>query len=195
MMFAVSGGVIAFGSAGAVLLVVGVWLIATYNRFVRVRQHMKESWADVDVELKRRYDLIPNVINTVKGYAKHEQELFESVTEARAKAMENTDRPDRQSGDERALSSRVNRLMAVAEAYPELKASEHFKALQDELANTEDRIAAGRRFYNGNVRELNQLCREFPSNLLAGLFGFEEQGFFEVSDTSEREVVNVSVSS
>jgi LemA protein len=195
MTFAVSGGVIAVGIAVAGLLILGVWLIATYNGFVSVRQHLKESWADVDVELKRRYDLIPNVLNTVKGYAKHEKDLFESVTAARAKAMENTDRPDRQSGDERALSSRVNRLMAVAEAYPDLKASEHFLALQDELANTEDRIAAGRRFYNGNVRELNKLCREFPSNLLAGLFGFEEQGFFEVSDVTEREVVKVSMPS
>jgi len=165
-------------------------VIATYNRFVSVRQHMKESWADVDVELKRRYDLIPNLIRTVQGYATHEKELLEAVTQARTKAMENTDRPDRQSADERALSSGLNRLLAVGESYPELKASENFKALQEELANT-----AGRRFYNANVRELNKLCREFPSNLLAGMFGFKEQGFFELTDASEREVVKVGTPS
>ena len=195
MVLAVDGALVGFSIAGAFILVLGIWVIATYNRFVSVRQHMKESWADVDVELKRRYDLIPNLIRTVQGYATHEKELLEAVTQARTKAMENTDRPDRQSADERALSSGLNRLLAVGESYPELKASENFKALQEELANTEDRIAAGRRFYNANVRELNKLCREFPSNLLAGMFGFKEQGFFELTDASEREVVKVGTPS
>lgn len=193
VLVAADGMLIGLSVAGVVVLFILIWVIATYNRFVRVRQHLKESWADVDVELKRRYDLIPNLVNTVKGYANHERELLEHVTEARTKAMQNTGRPDRQSGDEQQLTSQVTRLLAVAEGYPELKADTNFKALQDELTNTEDRIAAGRRFYNANVRELNTLCREFPSNLLAGLFGFEQQGFFEVSGADEREAPQVSI--
>ena len=175
-----------------VVLLLFIWVVVVYNRFVAVRQHLKESWSDVDVELKRRYDLIPNLINTVKGYAAHEKSLFEAVTLARTKAMDNTGRPDRQSGDEQVLAHQVKKLMAVAENYPQLKADANFRALQDELVNTEDRIAASRRFYNGNVRELNRLCREFPSNILAGIFGFKEQGFFELDDESERSVPEVS---
>ena len=133
----------------------------------------------MDVELQRRYELIPNLVETVKGYAAHEREVLERVVELRNRAAANHDRPDRQVGDERALESGLGRLFAVAEAYPELKASERFLDLQRELANTEDRIAAGRRFYNANVRELNQLCRTFPSSIVAGVFGFETQGFFE----------------
>lgn len=185
--------IILFVLAGFLLLVL-VWVIAVYNSFVSVRQHLKESWSDVDVELKRRYNLIPNLVNTVKGYAKHEKSLFEAVTAARSRAMDNTGRPDRQSGDEQAMARELTKLMAVAESYPQLKADTNFLALQEELVNTEDRIAASRRFYNGNVRELNRLCREFPSVILAGMFGFKEQGFFELDEKSERKVPEVSTS-
>ena len=172
-----------------VVLLPLVWLVIIYNRLVSVRQHLHESWADVDVELKRRYDLIPNLVATVKGYAAHERETLERVVELRNRARENVGRPDRQSGDEQAMVAGVDRLLAVAEAYPELKADAGFRELQSELANTEDRIAAGRRFYNANVREMNQLCTTIPSNLVAGLFGFEPQGFFE-TDPAERKPVN-----
>lgn len=177
---------------GFLVLLILVWVIAMYNRFVSVRQHLKESWSGVDVELRRRYNLIPNLVNTVKGYAAHEKGLMEAVTAARTKAMNNTGRPDRQSADEQALVHEIKSLMAVAEGYPDLKADKNFLSLQEELVNTEDRIAATRRFYNGNVRELNRLCRSFPSNLLAGIFGFEEQGFFELDNESERSVPEVT---
>ena len=188
MMILANGMLIFGGVVLGVILIFGVWLIMTYNRFVSIRQHLKESWSDVDVELKRRYDLIPNLISTVKGYADHEKSLFMEVTEARTKAMENTGSPDAQSGDEQKLVRGVGRLLAVAEQYPDLKASANFLELQDELSNTEDRIAAGRRFYNANVREMNQLCITFPSNLVGGMFGFKSEGFFEVGNAGEREV-------
>ena len=188
MMILANGMLIFGGVVLGVILIFGVWLIMTYNRFVSIRQHLKESWSDVDVELKRRYDLIPNLISTVKGYADHEKSLFMEVTEARTKAMENTGSPDSQSGDEQKLVRGVGRLLAVAEQYPDLKASANFLELQDELSNTEDRIAAGRRFYNANVREMNQLCTTFPSNLVGGMFGFKSEGFFEVGNAGEREV-------
>ena len=168
-----------------VLLLPLVWGVVIYNRLASVRQHLHESWAGVDVELKRRYDLIPNLVATVRGYAVHERETLERVIELRNKARENVGRPDRQSGDEQAMVAGVDRLLAVAEAYPELKADAGFLELQSELANTEDRIAAGRRFYNANVREMNQLCTTIPSNFVAGLCGFETQGFFE-TDPAER---------
>ena len=188
MMILANGMLIFGGVVLGVVLIFGIWLIMTYNRFVSIRQHLKESWSDVDVELKRRYDLIPNLISTVKGYAAHEKSLFMEVTEARNKAMENNGSPDSQSGDEQKLVRGVGRLLAVAEQYPDLKASANFLELQDELSNTEDRIAAGRRFYNANVREMNQLCTTFPSNLVGGMFGFKSEGFFEVGNAGEREV-------
>src|SRR6187549_2156664 len=150
-----------------------VWLIANFNRFVRVKQQIQESWADIDVELKRRYELIPNLVETVKGYAKHERDVLEMVVALRNKAMANHGSAGEQAVDESALQIGVKRLFAVAEAYPTLKADVNFLALQQELANTEDRIAAARRFFNGNVRELNQLCDLFPTNLLASMFGFQ----------------------
>ena len=191
MLVLANSGLVIAGVIGGILLITLIWVIATYNSFVSIRQHLKESWSDVDVELKRRYDLIPNLINTVKGYAAHEKSVFEEVTAARAQAMQNTGRPDKQSSDEQSLTIGVSKIMAVAENYPDLKADANFRALQDELANTEDRIAASRRFYNANVRELNRLCRTFPSNLLGGAFGFKEQGFFELDNAAEREVPQV----
>lgn len=171
---------------GVPLLLLLVFVIANYNRLVRVRQHIRESWSDISVEMKRRYDLIPNLVETVKGYAEHERGLIEEVAKLRHQAMQNTGSAAAQAVDERALGIGVGKLLAVAEAYPDLKADTHFMALQQELTNTEDRIAASRRFYNGNVRELNQLCRAFPTNLIANMFGFEEASYFELEDQAQR---------
>ena len=171
-----------------------VWLIVNYNRFAQLQQYMLESWSDIEVEMKRRYELIPNLVETAKGYANHERELFEKVVELRNQAMANHGTATQQAVDETALALGVKKLFAVAEAYPELKANMHFLALQQELANTEDRIAAARRFYNGNVRDINQLCEQFPTNFLADMFGFQHATYFELSSEAERVVPRVSVS-
>lgn len=169
------------------------WLVVNFNRFVRVRQHLRESWSDVDVEMKRRYDLIPNLVETVKGYATHERDVLEDVVRLRNQAMANHGSASEQAVDESAMAIGMKRLFAVVEAYPQLKADAHFLALQQELANTEDRIAAARRFYNGNVRELNQLCEQFPTNIVASFFGFERQTYFELSSDAERVVPRAAV--
>lgn len=178
---------------GVVVLIPLVWVIATYNRFVGLRQHLKESWSDIDVELKRRYDLIPNLVETVKGYAKHEQETLAKVVELRNAAQANHGTQASQAVDESALAIGLGRLFALAEAYPDLKADEHFLALQKELSLTEDRIAASRRFYNGNVREMNQLRLQFPTSLIAKAFGFEEASFFELDSAAERVVPQLNL--
>jgi len=170
-----------------------VWLIANFNRFTRVGQHIRESWSDIEVEMKRRYELIPNLVETVKGYAKHERDVLEQVVQLRNKAMASTGTASEQAVDEAALQIGMKRLFAVAEAYPTLKADTHFLALQQELANTEDRIAAARRFFNGNVREMNQLCDQFPSNLVASVFGFERASYFELSNEAERVVPRIDL--
>lgn len=179
----------------AVVLLPLVWLIVNFNRFTRVIQHMRESWADIDVEMKRRYDLIPNLVETVRGYAKHEQSVFEEVARLRIQAQANHGSASEQAVDETALAIGMKRLFAVVEAYPQLRADTHFLALQYELANTEDRIAAARRFYNGNVRELNQLCDMFPTNLLAGFFSFERATYFELAREAERVIPRVAINS
>jgi LemA protein len=171
-----------------------LWLIANFNRFVRVRQQIRESWADIEVEMKRRYELIPNLVETVRGYAKHERDVLELVVQLRNKAMANHGPANDQAVDESALQIGVKRLFAVSEAYPTLKADAHFLALQQELANTEDRIAAARRFFNGNVREMNQLCGLFPTNLIAAAFGFVPATYFELSSEAERVVPRVDLS-
>lgn len=178
---------------GVPFLLVGVFVLANYNRLVRVRQHLRESWSDISVEMKRRYDLIPNLVETVKGYAAHEQSVFEEIAELRSQAMRNEGSAASQAVDERALGIGVGKLLAVAEAYPDLKADTHFLALQQELTNTEDRIAAARRFFNGNVRELNQLCRAFPTNLIASMFGFEESSYFELDDDAQRTAPSIQI--
>ena len=170
-----------------------IWLIANYNRFASVRQHLRESWSNIEVELKRRYELIPNLVATVKGYAKHEQDVLESVTKLRNQAMANEGSAVEQAVDETALQIGLQRLFAVVENYPDLKADNHFLALQQELANTEDRIAASRRFFNGNVREMNQLCDQFPSNIVGNMFGFEKASYFEVASEAERVVPRISI--
>ena len=178
---------------GAIFLLPLVWLIASYNRFVGVRQHISESWSDIDVELKRRYDLIPNLVETVKGFATHERSVLEEVVRLRNRALENHGSAAEQAVDESALAIGLKRLFVVAEAYPQLRSDAHFLALQQELANTEDRLAAARRFFNANVRELNQLCESFPTNLIANTFGFARSSYFELASEAERVVPRVEV--
>lgn len=170
------------------LLLFFIWFGATYNRFVSLRQHMSESWADIDVELKRRYDLIPNLVETVKGYAAHERAVLTEVVEARNRAQANHGAASAQATDETALSLGVKHLFAVAENYPQLKADAHFLSLQQELAITEDRLAAARRFYNANVRELNTLCDRVPTNFVANMFNIDRADYFELSSEAERVV-------
>ncbi len=163
-----------------------LWLIGTYNGLVRLRNHCRESWSGIDNELKRRYDLIPRLVEVVKGYAKHERAVFERVAQARAAALASTGSPASQARDENVMIGAMKGLFAVIERYPELKASGNFLALQTELVNTEDRIAAARRFYNANVRDFNTRMEVFPANLLAGLLGFKKEEFFEIEDHTIR---------
>jgi LemA protein len=179
--------VIVLGVLAGVPLLILIWAILIYNGLVRLRQHCRESWAGIDTELKRRYDLVPNLVSTVKGYAAHERALFQSVTEARSRAVASTGSPEAQAADENVLVDALRRLLAVVESYPNLKASDHFLELQRELANTEDRIQAARRFYNGNVRDMNTRIEAFPSNIIAALFRFDLQEFFEIADVGARE--------
>jgi LemA protein len=177
----------------AVLFLLFVWFIANYNALVRLKNYCKEAWSDIDTELKRRYDLIPNLVETVKGYAKHEQEMLERVVAARNRAMAAHRTLHEQARDENALVGELKHLFAVAEGYPDLKASHNFLHLQKELANTEDRIQAARRFYNANVRDLNTRIEVFPSNLIASLFGFTKEEFYEVEDVGIRQPPGVKV--
>ncbi len=170
----------------AVVVVVVVWAIVTYNGFIKLRNLVQESWRQVDVELQRRYDLIPNLIEAVKGYAAHERGLFEEVTRARSQAAGTRGGPGERAQAENMLTQAIGRLFAVAENYPALRASENFASLQNELANTEDRIAAGRRFYNANVRSLNTKVETFPPNLIAAMFKFSKAEYFELSDPEAR---------
>jgi len=178
---------------GVAVLLVLIWLAATYNTFVRLKQHCRESWSGIDTELKRRYDLIPNIVNTVKGYAAHEKQVLEQVTLARSNAVASTGSPGQQARDENMLVGSLKQLFAVAEGYPELKASGNFLELQKQLTNTEDRIQAARRFYNANVRDINTRVDVFPSNVIARMFGFTKQEFFEVDNASVREAVSVDL--
>ena len=167
-----------------------VLLIIGYNRLVALRNRAKEAWADIDVQLRRRYDLIPNLVETVKGYASHERELFEKVTEARTRAM--GAQGIKEKGEaENMLAGTLKTLFAVAENYPQLRASENFQKLQDELTDTENKIQAARRFYNTNVRDLNIQIESFPSNIIANIFRFTKMDFFEIEDTAAREPVKV----
>ena len=170
---------------GLVFLVV-IWVVATYNVLVRLRQHVKESWSGIDTELRRRYDLIPNLVEAVKGYAAHEQQVLVAVTEARNRAAGSSGSPESQAKDENAFVGSLKQLFALAENYPDLKANENFLQLQKELANTEDRIQAARRFYNANVRDINTRVEVFPSNLIAGMFKFTKEEFFEIEDAGVR---------
>ncbi|MBU0648870.1 LemA family protein [Patescibacteria group bacterium] len=173
----------------AVVAVVAVWFIATYNGLITLRNRTDEAWSDIDVQLKRRHDLIPNLVNTVQGYASHEKQLFENVTQARAAAM-GAKSPEEHAKAENTLTQTLKSLFAVAENYPELRASENFAKLQDELSDTENKIQASRRFYNGNVRDINTKMQKFPTNLIAGMLGFKVYEFFEI-EQMERETPEV----
>jgi LemA protein len=172
-----------------VVLLGAIFLIATYNGLVKLKVRVEEAWSDITVQLKRRYDLIPNLINTVQGYAKHESGVFEKVTEARANAL-NAQGPAESAKAENALSGTLKSLFAVAEAYPDLKANQNFMQLQEELVDTEDKIQASRRFYNGSVRELNIKVKVFPNNIFAGMLGFSQKEFFELDDAANQAVQN-----
>ena len=165
----------------SIIIVIAIALAAMYNGLVRLNVQAGEAWSDITVQLKRRYDLIPNLINTVKGYATHEKEVFENVTKARAAMMGATGVADTAKA-ENMLQGALKSLFAVAEAYPELKANENFKELQAELVDTEDKIQAARRFYNGGVRDYNTKLQVFPSNIIAGMLGFKSREFYEVED-------------
>src|SRR3989344_65103 len=175
----------------AVIAVVVLWLIFDYNGLVKLKNRAKEAWSDISVQLKRRYDLIPNLVETVKGYATHERELFEKVTEARSRAM-GAGSVKEKAKAENMLSDTLKSLFAVAENYPQLRASENFVELQKELSDTENKIQAARRFYNGNVRDLNTSIESFPGNVIAGMFKFAKQEFFELEEESAKEPVKVS---
>lgn len=169
-----------------ILVVIGVFVWMTYNGLVTLKIRVDEAWSDITVQLKRRADLIPNLVNTVKGYAKHESGVFEEVTKARAAVMDAKGVKEAAEADN-MLEGALKSLFAVAEAYPDLKASQNFSQLQDELVDTEDKIQAARRFYNGGVRDLNTKIKLFPNNIFAGMLGFTEREFFEVEDRASVE--------
>lgn len=184
-----------------VVAVIVLWAIFAYNNFVKLVQRTKEAWADIDVQLKRRYDLIPNLVETVKGYATHERETFDAVTNARAEATKVHVDPSNitpeslaaMAGAEAGLGQALGKLLAVAEAYPDLKANTNFLELQRELSDTENKIQAARRFYNGNARDLKISLQSFPSNVIGNMFKFGEEPYFELEENSvEKEPVKVN---
>jgi LemA protein len=170
-----------------------VWVVLLYNRFVSLRNRAKEAWSDIAVQLKRRYDLIPNLVETVKGYATHEASAFENVTKARAAAMGASNDPAHKAQAENILTGALKSLFAVAEAYPDLKANENFLHLQKELSDTEDKIQAARRFYNTNVMTLNTAIQSFPNNIIARIFKFVEMDLFELSESDKAAAEPVKV--
>ncbi|MBI4721011.1 MAG: LemA family protein [Chitinivibrionia bacterium] len=173
-----------------IFVVFVLYIVLAYNRLITLRNRIKNAWAQIDVQLKRRYDLIPNLVETVKGYAKHEREVFEKVTEARARAIGAASVKD-QGQAENQLTGALKTLFAVAESYPELKANQNFMMLQEELAGTEGKIAYARQFYNDNVMQYNILREKFPTNIIAGMFNFVPQDMFEITVPAEREAVKV----
>lgn len=183
-----AGLYLAIGAISAVLVTVAL----LFNRLVGKRNMVDNGWADIDVQLKRRADLIPQLVTAVQAYASHERQLFEDVIMKRNAALQAGDSPDERGSKESALAAPVGKLLAVAEDYPELKASENFGQLQDELSDTENKIEMARRFYNGAVREMNVAVESFPSNLIAGLFGFAQRQFFEI-DSLARAVPDIDL--
>ena len=175
------------------LVSAGVWLMTTYNGLVRLNNHCDESWSGIETELKRRYDLIPNLVNTVKGYASHERAVLEGVIQARNAAVHSTGSPAAQAVDENALVGQMRQMLAVVERYPDLKANGNFLALQQELVDTEDRIQRARRFYNANVRDLNTRIESVPANVIAGWFQFRKREWFQVEDVLQREAPAATV--
>ena len=176
--------------AGGVVVLLFLYFVGTYNAFVILKTRIKEAFSGIDVQLKRRADLIPNLVETVKGYVKHERELFENVTKARAALMK-AETPKEKAQADNILTGALKSLFAVAEAYPQLQASQNFQELQRQLEDTEDKIAYSRQFYNSNVLEYNTKVKTFPSNLIANMFGFKEEEFFEAKE-EERKTPKVS---
>lgn len=173
-----------------VVVVIVLWLVIVFNGLVTSKNRVEESWSDIEVQLKRRYDLIPNLVNTVKGYATHESSVFEEVTKARSAAM-NAGNPADHAQAENALSGTLKSLFAVAESYPELKASENFGHLQRELVDAEDKIQAARRFYNGTTRDFNTKLQVFPTNMVGNMLGFKKYDFYDAPEVAnETPVVN-----
>ena len=176
-------------------VLIAVWIIATYNGLVVIRQNVRESWSAIETELRRRYDLIPNLVETVKGYAGHERETLEAVVQARNSAASAPANPEQQAAAQSMLSGALTKLVALSEAYPDLKANENFNRLQAELTDTETRISQARRFYNANVRELNAAIETFPNVLLAGPLGFKGQPYYGLDDQAAAEPVKVNFGS
>lgn len=174
-----------------IIAVIILWVIVAYNGLVTIVNRTKEAWADIDVQLKRRYDLIPNLVNTVKGYASHESQAFEKVTQARAAAMGAGNNIENKGQAENMLTGALKSVFAIAEAYPELKANQNFLDLQNELSDTENKIQAARRFYNGNVRDLNTAIEVFPKNIIAKMFNFGKMEFFQLDNEEEKKPVEV----
>ncbi|MDP3043194.1 MAG: LemA family protein [bacterium] len=176
-----------------IVAVIILAIIAMYNGLIKLKNRVGEAWSDIDVQLKRRYDLIPNLVETVKGYAAHEKETLEKVVQARNAAMQAQSGGDakKQAEAENALSATLKSIFALSESYPDLKANQNFLELQRELTDTEDKIQAARRFYNGNVRDFNTKLQVFPTNIMAGTLGFKAREFFEIGEAKEREVVQV----
>lgn len=177
-----------------VVAVIAVAIIGLYNGLIKIKNRVDEAWADIDVQLKRRYDLIPNLVETVKGYASHEKETLDRVIQARNSAMQAHDGDDMKAKlqAENALSSTLKSIFALSEAYPDLKANQNFLELQRELTDTEDKIQAARRFYNGNVRDFNTKLQVFPTNMIGKMLGFSDRKFFEITDQKEKEPVKVA---
>ena len=173
-----------------IIVVLAIWVIFAYNRFISLINHAKEAWSDIDVQLKRRYDLIPNLVNTVKGYATHESSTFDRVTQARTAAMGASNIADKGKA-ENMLSGALKSVFALAEAYPDLKANQNFLGLQTELSDTENKIQASRRFYNGNVRDLNIAIEAFPGNIIAGTFHFAKMELFTLDEEAAKQPVEV----
>ncbi len=182
---------IAFWVLLALIVLALFWAISAYNGLISLRNQVDEGWSDIDVQLKRRHDLIPNLVNTVKGYATHESSVFEKISAARSAAM-SAKSPGEREQAENALTGTLRTLFAVSEAYPELKANQNFLKLQDELSDTENKIQAARRFYNGMVRDFNTKLQVFPTNLIGNSLGFKARNFFEVTNEAERETPQVS---
>jgi LemA protein len=178
---------------GGVAVLVALWLIGVYNGLVRLRNEVKNAWAQIDVQLTRRHDLVPNLVETVKGYAAHERGTLEAVIQARTRAVTAASLPDRVSA-EAGLSGALGRLLLLAEQYPDLKANQNFLALQEELASTENRIGFARQYYNDTVMQFNTRLESFPQNLVAGLLQFRSAGFFEPEDQAARQAPQVKFS-
>ena len=176
---------------GGIVIVVGLWFVITYNGLVRVRNAAKNAWSQIDVQLKRRYDLIPNIVETVKGYAAHEKTTFEQVVQARQRGIEASTVKD-QAAAENMITGALRQLFALSEAYPNLKANENFLALQEELSSTENKIGFARQYYNDTVQAFNTRQQMFPANLVASMLGFEPAEFFEIEEPSHRQAPKVS---